>query len=496
MMNNINTREPLGTYFLHCSPNKEKENKVFNLLKEYRKTAKVIANQQWKTFQQTGKFNKYLDIKHIHSLLSQRYKQTCQWQVVATLESFISNVQNKFKSYVYHSNLSEDDKIVLLHLNKHRAWYRYEKTFLKIKNKKKEIVKIVPITEEHIKLAKTIFRYILRKWNKPNFTQISMHLDQKVAILLPKEENKAKEFDYWIKLSTLEKGNPIYIPLKKNTYAETLPGKWLNFIQISIKERGLKIGLIKQLDKKDYKPEIDCLSLDLGLAPLFASDRGDLIGRQFFDFLKKQDKEITKRMSYLQSIGIRPSKDKKYVKYVSKLSAFLKNEINRFLNRLIDIYRPSMLVVEKLDFRSPELSRRMNRLIQSFGKRYVNEKLSRFKELYGIEVIYLNPAYTSLQCSNCGYIDSKNRKNTQEFECRACGKRINAQVNGAKVLYKRSSLVEIKPCTPKKKVLRILVKQYLERHSGCNSAPLELLRKNPYFRDFLSEFLQPLVLQE
>ncbi len=381
--------------------------------------------------------------------------------------------------------------MVLLHLNKHRAWYRYEKTFLEIKNKEKEIVKVIPITERHIKLARAVFRYILHKWDKPDFNWISMHLDQKVAVLLSKEENKAKEFDYWIKLSTLEKGSPIYIPLKKNTYAESLSGKWLNFIQISIKEDQLRIGLVKQLDKKDYKPEIDCLSLDFGLVPLFASNRGDLIGREFFEFLKKLDEKITKRMAYLQTIGVRPSKDKRYIKYLNKLRAFLKNEINRFLNRLIAIYRPAMLVVEKLDFRSPELSRRMNRLIQNFGERYVNEKLNRFKELYGIEVVYLNPAYTSQQCSSCDYVDPKNRKNTQEFECKSCGRRINAQVNGARVLYRRSSLVEIKPYTPKKEVLRILVKQYLERHSGCNSAPWELLRKNPYFRDFLSKFPNP-----
>ncbi|MCW4574016.1 hypothetical protein OOJ74_08395, partial [Venenivibrio stagnispumantis] len=53
-------------------------------------------------------------------------------------------------------------------------------------------------------------------------------------------------------------------------------------------------------------------------------------------------------------------------------------------------------------------------------------------------------------------------------------------------ISKRSSLGEIIPYTSKKKVLQILVKRYLERYKGCNSAPCELLRNNPYYRDYIS----------
>jgi len=52
-------------------------------------------------------------------------------------------------------------------------------------------------------------------------------------------------------------------------------------------------------------------------------------------------------------------------------------------------------------------------------------------------------------------------------------------------ISKRSSLGEITPYTSKKQVLQILVKQYLERYKGCNSAPCELLMNNPYYRDYL-----------
>lgn len=261
--------------------------------------------------------------------------------------------------------------------------------------------------------------------------------------------------------------------------------------QITEKNDGVEIKIVKKLKRKDYVPLTDVIAIDLGLNPLFATNEGDLIGRNFLNFLKRFDEKITRRMANLQRRGIKPSQDKKYRDLVKRLRNFLKNEVNRFLNRIIDVHKPAKIVVEKLDFRSPELSKRMNRLVQNFGKRFVKEKLHRFKELYGIEIEEVNPAYTSQECSSCGYVDRKNRKNTQKFECKACGRKINAQVNSAKNLLKRSSLKEIPLHLPKKKVLKVLVKRHLERLKGCQSAPLGVLKGNPYYRSFLEDVLNP-----
>lgn len=50
----------------------------------------------------------------------------------------------------------------------------------------------------------------------------------------------------------------------------------------------------------------------------------------------------------------------------------------------------------------------------------------------GIEIIKINPEYTSQRCCKCGYIDKKNRKNQKEFECIKCGFKENADINAAK----------------------------------------------------------------
>jgi len=70
----------------------------------------------------------------------------------------------------------------------------------------------------------------------------------------------------------------------------------------------------------------------------------------------------------------------------------LKNEINRLFNRIREIYLPAEIVVEKLDFRNLNLSKRMNRLLSRFGKACIVAKLKSMEEEFGIVTRYENPA--------------------------------------------------------------------------------------------------------
>jgi len=101
--------------------------------------------------------------------------------------------------------------------------------------------------------------------------------------------------------------------------------------------------------------------------------------------------------------------------------------------------------VERLDFTSPGLSRRMNRLSFELREKTGQEKLlalseefqDRNKDNRSESGIHL------AECSECGYIDKKNRKNTRLFVCRCCNKKIDANVNGARNIRDRSSEEDI-----------------------------------------------------
>jgi len=56
----------------------------------------------------------------------------------------------------------------------------------------------------------------------------------------------------------------------------------------------------------------------------------------------------------------------------------------------------------------------------------------------GVPVVYVDPAYTSLQCSECSYIDRNNRTGQARFACRACGVTVHADVNGSRNIALRA----------------------------------------------------------
>lgn len=294
----------IRTYKLNHSINQNKQDKILDLLKEYRKTAIKIAKIQWKEFFKNKQFNKNLDIKFIKTKLSARYLQTNQYQVVGQLDSYLANRQNDFTDYLKNTKLDENRKIKLLFINKYKKWYCND---IKMKKEKIDI--------ETIKIARKIIKNIFKNNKKPNLKYCNLALDEKVikiskngikeiiktkkVINLDKKKNKQfisktykiknniKEtsFDYWLKLSTLEK--PILLPIKSNNYFENIDGNIKNFIQMNYKDDKIDICLIKDIDKKTYTPKTDKIALDLGLNNLFATNNGDLFGRNFSQLLKK-----------------------------------------------------------------------------------------------------------------------------------------------------------------------------------------------------------------
>ncbi|MEV6159110.1 transposase [Nonomuraea sp. NPDC052129] len=55
----------------------------------------------------------------------------------------------------------------------------------------------------------------------------------------------------------------------------------------------------------------------------------------------------------------------------------------------------------------------------------------------GVALVYVDPAYTSQQCSHCGHVDKKNRPDQETFACTSCGFAEHADVNAARNIATR-----------------------------------------------------------
>ncbi len=59
----------------------------------------------------------------------------------------------------------------------------------------------------------------------------------------------------------------------------------------------------------------------------------------------------------------------------------------------------------------------------------------------GIHIVYVNPAYSSQTCSQCGTIDKRSRVG-QAFRCITCGHMAHADLNAACILAQRGSVCQ------------------------------------------------------
>jgi len=467
----------IKAYKLQDAANPGKTGKVTEVVKAYRGLAASLASVQWTLFQKTGSFDKDLDVKHVKTPLSARFKQTCQYQIVGMLDSFIANRQNDFVTVVKKSNLKEDIKHKLFIINRLRMW-QSTASFSQVKHR----IEIDGYTQ---KLARKIWSHILSMHRKPSMAHINLALDSKVALVKDNRPAETKHFDYWIRFSTLEKGDPIYIPILGNDYYDNMPGVRKNFVQVNVSENNVvSFSFIKDVPARaGYLPETDKLALDLGLSTLFASNHGDLWGRTFFSVLKKYDDLLTKLAKNRQMQG-KKTRSPKYDRLVDNIREFMKNEINRVLNRAVDIHKPAEIIVERLDFRNHSLSRRMNRLLSLFGKSLVRSKLDSLQSSLGITITETNAAYTSQECSVCGYVAKDNRPTQSQFTCNCCSTGMHADVNAARNHHARSSDMVIDVFQGTQTVLHILTERFLsdmERTTRHYRMAPGLLSSNPYF---------------
>ena len=460
-------------YEMKLLANNKKLKIIDSILIEYRRTASFIFNLYWSNFISTGEIPKFIDLSSIESNLSERYKQTCASQVRGILTSYISNRANDFKEIIYKSSIKDEElKIKLLYINKYHKFFNNN-----VVMKKQEI------EPEIIKLARRIFHHLLKINSLPSMKHISMALDEKVAVVA--ESNNKSLVAYWIKLSTLEQRKPIMLPVAKNKYYEAIKANRANFIQLNKNRDGhISVSFIKDIAPEKIPFKTERVSIDLGLTNLLTFNEGSMYGRTYFSSkLKEYDKKISTLCARLQRNNLRPRSSRRYRKLVDSLRAFLKNEIGRVMNRSFKRFLPKHIVVERLNFQSQRLSKRLNRIIGNFGKSIVKAKLNDLSEKYNVTIEEVNPAYTSQTCSSCDYVAKENRRSQAVFICACCGLKLHADINASRCIDARSSSSIANIYKSKAFILDKLVTRFIERQASHYSLA-EITQCNPYFRPY------------
>ena len=420
---------------------------------------------------------------HEHAVqtpLSARYAQTCYSQTVEVYKSWLTKLEDVVRSYLTNSSVSEKDEFFLTscyRINKNHFWYQKDVSLKWHQTKEGEL--LVPtkqykanitlsVSEDILFFMRRLIKQARKRIRFPQLKRLkTLKLDEKVATF--EVSQNATHFDYFLKLSTLEKGKPIYLPLKRNPYLDDCLTKGVRkpFVQLRLDDKKCVISAIVEYDKAPLRSSDSSLGLDFGMVSMFTTSDGEQHGLTSFTKLKIWDEELIALTKELQEQGVKFKSNARYVQLQNRIKSYFKNEICRILNKLAK-KNVGVFVVEQLDFRASGLSRSMNRLIGRTYRSFVKAKLARLEEQFGIQIVSVNPAYTSQECSRCHYVSKSNRKSQKQFICEHCHLHCNADVNAGRVIDQRRSLMSKFPVYSKKGTSSTIRCQVREASEECH----------------------------
>jgi len=393
-------------------------------------------------------------------------------QVVEQIKSWISNRANEFSDIVRGSRLPPERRKQLYAINRRRAWFASAPP--------------KGIDDEVRALARCIMRHVMKQHGRPTLSRISPRLDERIVRSIG-PSGKAKHSDLWATLRLPGRGR-IEIPLHASESFKKRGGDLCPVIQLCTEQDGaISVRLISDVtgaceeNRAKYTPDIDTIGVDFGLVTLLTTSEGDLHGRGLLADLVRIDRQMTGIARHRQRAGGKPRDSERYRRLVARVRGMLRTRINRALNSIVEDKKPAGLVIEHLNFRAPELSKRMNRIIQNCGRGVFKAKLVDLEERFGIVAHEVPSPYTSQECSSCGYVDRRNRASQLKFLCRFCGLQKHADVNAAcTVKGRRSSGLGEKFLT-KAAILTMLTRRHGERYPRSRGAAADPRLTNRYW---------------
>lgn len=373
-------------------------------------------------------------------------KQLMAVAIEGQASSWASNLRNRLSASIMRCNMLAKDTALrreLLWLNSMRAWLVPYRAQLKMLTA--QPTKAGQLTELSVQ-ASRIMRRMTRRYIElhrlPDLMQLPMQVNQMSARWGAAQATKSHWAKHWLRVSTLTRRSMIALPVMGHNYADARSGRLA--LTFSLVPRGddwyaIATKYIEQTPWQERRVEI--LGIDLGLRNLIATSEGDVRGSGFLAELQRRDAQLQQIQQGLQQAGHRRlSQCRRYRLFVQRLRGWLRTTMQTHLAALLEQHRPRKVVAEDLLFAGEPgvLSRRMNRLLRSFGQRHFAQTLEQRSQEFGFEVEYVEPAYSSQTCASCGFVHRNNRR-ADSFNCLACGRRAHADVNAAKNLARRSS---------------------------------------------------------
>lgn len=253
-----------------------------------------------------------------------------------------------------------------------------------------------------------------RKKTRPVLKKLSLQLDSRFVSFLHVENS----FDFWARIGSVGDGIHVTVPARKHRHFNGLcQDGWKLKSSTRLGLRGDRLVLDVYLEKEapPAKTTGKTVGIDIGYRKLIATSEGEFHGDRFKDLAEKIQRKRPGSKNFKRALI----------------------ERDEYVNRTVKTVRleeARTLVLEALH--GLKNGRRFRRKFQARFQRWTYpsliQRLKFASERLGVQVVEMNPAFTSQTCSRCGHKDNASR-NGEVFACTGCGwvgdADLNASVN-------------------------------------------------------------------
>jgi hypothetical protein len=304
-----------------------------------------------------------------------------------------------------------------------------------------------------------------KEWNTPALKEPVIQANANVALLQPAQDSS---FDYWLRLSTLEKGQPLFVPVKLAGYhRQALAGKTLNTSTVLARNlNGWWLTLSYDEEVKVETPkDAPVIGVDVGIANFIT----DSTGKQYGTFngklaaRHKRDREKRRRKAKLRACLKKKGVKKLPSTRNKKLARCVRQEINRAVNEVYRDHPDAQVAYEQLNVAGMQFkARRMNAYLYASNLAHIPEQLAWGAAKRGMRACQVKSAYSSQECHRCHHVARENRPNQQTFCCVVCGHTNHADMNAAENLASRLGDKQVAACTDRQAIKALLERRHQE----------------------------------
>jgi len=313
-----------------------------------------------------------------------------------------------------------------------------------------------------------------REWNMPTLREPCIQANVNVVKL---EASRDSTYDYWLTISTLEKGRPIQVPVKLAKYhkealmdSKTRQAKRLN-TSVQLNQRDGVWWLTLSYDEEvtiQMPPDAPVVGIDVGIANFVTTSTGKHYGSFHKDLRARHKRDRAKRR---RKARLRACLKKKGVKKLPSTSSrtggrlirHVKQEINHAVNQcFVDPeHAEAQFAYEQLSVASMRFkARAQNAYLRASHLAHIPQQIAWNSQKRGVVATLVISAYSSQECSRCHYTDRKNRPDQRTFRCQVCGCEAHADHNASVNISRRVGDRALRACRDRTAIKAVLMQRH------------------------------------